>query len=365
MRGSSPLLVVVAAVVTSTISITVALAGSASTGAYFGDPGEQNDVTVGYDSSSGNYTFYDAGAQITTVDPQCTVSGNRASCPHGEPGYVGVNVQLGDLDDRVILDASVPKRIGGELAEPLLIGGTGNDQITGGVGPDAIYGDTGYPDDPNPGGDDILDGGPGDDGIFPEAGDDQVYGGDGDEQLVGNDGNDTLNGGTGDDYLDLAPEYAEGADRLDGGAGDDLLSGIEGTAAPDSITCGDDFDIVEAGVGDLVAADCEIVSQVVECTESAVGQCEGTLVINAVLGGGSGSGRHALQSAAVTKLRLGKADYKIRPGKSKKVRVTLVKKRVRQALRHRSKVPAEGLAKSHDQRKRLRKQRTAFTLKRK
>jgi len=106
----------------------------------------------------------------------------------------------------------------------LLVGGSGNDNLTGGLYDDSISGLSG--DDTlygGLGGNDTLDGG---------DGNDNLSGGVGNDSLMGGSGNDTLDGGEGDDYVDAGDgnDYIRvdnpGNDTLLGGVGDDRFSMI-------------------------------------------------------------------------------------------------------------------------------------------
>ncbi len=69
-------------------------------------------------------------------------------------------------------------------------------------------------------------------------------------------GNDALFGLAGNDVLRGGP----GRDRLDGGAGNDSIA-ANGDAARDTISCGPGIDVVNADLGDSVAAGCEVTSR--------------------------------------------------------------------------------------------------------
>jgi RTX calcium-binding nonapeptide repeat (4 copies) len=88
----------------------------------------------------------------------------------------------------------------------------------------------------------------GDDTVKALAGDDRAHGGKGDDTVAGDDGNDRLKGGG-------------GKDKLDGGVGDDVIDGRGDGRTADEIACGEGDDTVRASRNDVVAADCEHVSQ--------------------------------------------------------------------------------------------------------
>jgi Ca2+-binding RTX toxin-like protein len=166
-------------------------------------------------------------------------------------------------------------RLAGTDADNVLDGGPGADLLKGMGGTDrTTYADRaegvrvtldGRSDDGARGeGDDVetedVNGG---------AGPDVLIGDDGPNRLTGLCGDDRLTGGDGADVLEGGP----GADTIDGRAGDDIIyadagpfgdppppaapCGAETATANDLIACGPGDDLVLAGAGDRVAADCE------------------------------------------------------------------------------------------------------------
>ena len=127
---------------------------------------------------------------------------------------------------------------GDPAAGACTISGTANaDVLNGTPGPDVICG---------LGGDDVVRG---------LGGDDELWGGPGDDRLDGGDGADALRGGDGADVLD----GEAGADVMRGGGGLDTVSyaaRLAPVASPSASTEGDDG---EAGEGDTVSSDVEIV----------------------------------------------------------------------------------------------------------
>jgi hypothetical protein len=341
---------------------------------YGGDTGEANDVTIVF--SGGNYVITDAGvATINDGDGLggCTTSGNQATCPPA----ANVSAQLGDGNDRAEL-------IGG-TAEGFLVGSTGDDTLRGGPNIDSIYGGGATEDGPTGDrefntGDDRAFGNGGEDFIHTGDGDDELYGGGAFDQLQGWKGNDQLFGGAGDDSLDIycpktdpacidptcpvcAPASTEGSDLLDGGPGSDGMEGTEAgyyADAVDQIRCGTGFaDFANAGIADLVSADCEVIRQPVSCPAGSTGPCQGTASVQTAAGA-SGS---AAAAARVRRVTLGRSErYKIRPGRTKKVRIDLVRRRVRRVLRGRRRVRARAVAKRRVGRKRLSAQRVRFVI---
>jgi hypothetical protein len=91
-------------------------------------------------------------------------------------------------------------------------------------------------------GDDTVDGGPGND---------RVRGGRGDDALFGDDGKDRLRGG-------------QDNDLLDGGEGNDYLNGGGDGRDKDRIVCGDGYDVVVLGRGDVVMVEVEASGEVAE-----------------------------------------------------------------------------------------------------
>lgn len=87
----------------------------------------------------------------------------------------------------------------------------------------------------------------GNDRVYARGGDDTVDGGGGDDRIRGGRGDDALFGGNGEDRL----KGGQDNDYLDGGDGDDVLNG-RGDGDKDKIVCGDGYDVVKLGRGDVV-----------------------------------------------------------------------------------------------------------------
>jgi hypothetical protein len=87
----------------------------------------------------------------------------------------------------------------------------------------------------------------GDDKVYARGGDDTVDGGAGDDRIRGGRGDDALFGGDGDDRV----KGGQDNDYLDGGDGDDVLNG-RGDGDEDKIVCGDGYDVVKLGKGDVI-----------------------------------------------------------------------------------------------------------------
>lgn len=118
----------------------------------------------------------------------------------------------------------------------VLFGGDGDDQLEGNPGKDELYGE---------GGNDELDGGNGDDYLWGDIGNDVLRGGLGDDTMHGNDGDDSLIGDNGSDHL----LGGAGRDKLDGEEGDDSCYGgfgpdfLRGGMGADVLISGDDWEL--------------------------------------------------------------------------------------------------------------------------
>ena len=212
---------------------------------YTAAPGEANDLSITV--IDGRYVVNDPGAAIQ-AGTGCRVTDaerHRAECDLAE--VTGATVDLGDGDDRALL--KLPTR-GPRRGTPSVTveGGSGADRIEGG---DAA---------------DDLRGGDGDDVLLGLANGDDLDGGEGSDRIEGGDDMfhtlyvfDPPNSGT-----DPAPSTP---DTLVGGAGADTLSGgpgigdevlYPGRTAPVRVSPGLLPDDGEAGEGDLVSTDVEV-----------------------------------------------------------------------------------------------------------
>jgi hypothetical protein len=99
------------------------------------------------------------------------------------------------------------------------------------------------------------------DRVHARAGDDTVDGGAGNDRIRGGHGDDALSGGDGDDRL----RGGQDNDLLDGGDGDDHLNGGGDGRDKDRIACGDGYDVVKLGRGDVI---------LVEAGSSSEDDCE-------------------------------------------------------------------------------------------
>jgi Ca2+-binding RTX toxin-like protein len=185
---------------------------------YRAAPGEVNDVTVRGDGKA--IVLTDAGATITPqdgctlVDPhqvRCTATAAQLASTDGAtyaaPAESALNLDLGDGDDRAVLDLPQLGKVteygagvadGGAGADALSVtdrmtvfthlrGGTGDDTLTG-----ALRGD-------------LLDGG---------AGDDRLSGGGGSDRLFGSAGGDVYDGGAGRDELTYEDQLLASAPEI-------------------------------------------------------------------------------------------------------------------------------------------------------
>ncbi len=123
--------------------------------------------------------------------------------------------------------------------EDNLLGGPGKDVVVGGRAPGAGFGGV---DASASGGDKNLSGG---------AGNDSVWGGSGSDNVMGNRGNDLVVDG---------PDREFKTDRVSAGAGNDVVGSLNLPAYKDIVVCGGGYDRVLADARDVVAADCERVS---------------------------------------------------------------------------------------------------------
>lgn len=158
------------------------------------DGGNKNTVTI---SSANGTSFTITDPTVSYIDPgSCVpIDEHRVQC--NRAGVTLVDVDVGDLDDRVELRVPTPTEVRA---------GTGRDVVIGGTAADTLLGEEGV---------DELSGGP---------------------------GNDVLDGGLDEDLLA-------------GDAGDDELRSRDGQA--DRLECAAGADAALADTRDAVAADCE------------------------------------------------------------------------------------------------------------
>src|SRR3954453_11374510 len=179
---------------------------TAATLVYAAAPGEQNDLSAGWDGVS-HWIFHENGAVTVTGDNSAcqSVDAHTVDCNvgagspnNGGPdfGFTGSTIDLGDGDDKVTA-AGFPAQVA-----PSVHGDEGDDTLTSTAnGLDAaasLYGD---------GGKDTLVGGPQS------------------ESLRGGPGVDTIAGNGASDFIDPGP----GADRAAGGEGADTFADNDGS----------------------------------------------------------------------------------------------------------------------------------------
>jgi hypothetical protein len=251
-------------------------------------------------------------------------------------------------------------------------GGPGNDQVwyldhqsAVRVSLDSVANDGGATDVDNvqpdverivgSGHDDVLAGSAAANEIDARDGADRVTGGDGDDKVYGNNGSDALDGGTGNNTLvgnndDDTIVGGPGVDSFNGdGAGggffvvigNDAINAADGNAEP--VACGPGADTATVDASDQVASDemnaCETVRRAsaapqarfarlsapalrgavvrmrVTCRVSAAPGCRGRLTLRTAAKVRLGSRKR--------KLTLGRASFKLGPGKSRTVRIKL------------------------------------------
>jgi hypothetical protein len=217
------------------------------------DPGEEHDISVGYDPDQGRYEISDIGAMDDEVgcnyipDPD-----NQIVCAAGTPVSV-IKVITGDQDDSISLDLE-----GGEQSvvttgagDDFVDGLAGHDDIDGGSGDDIVSGNDGT---------DTLVGGSGDDVIDGGNNDDSLSGGDGNDALSGDDGSDTLHGDDGEDLADYVTTRSAVTVDLDGNGDDGRaeehdnvkpdVENIRGGSGNDVLTGNDSSNMLSGGDGD-------------------------------------------------------------------------------------------------------------------
>jgi Ca2+-binding RTX toxin-like protein len=213
------------------------------------------------EGGEGDNVLPDVERVLGGSDADTLVGGPRADVLDGGPsddlilGLAGADTLTGGVNDGgsdTISGGQGPDVVRGGAGDDALDGGEGDDDVAGGGGSDALAG---------AGDQDALAGGPGIDSLEGGDGDDLLRGGD--LVLVGADGADELAGDAGDDTL----LGGAGGDRLDGGAGADRMNGEDGRdtvsyelrSAPVMVTFDGKANDGEAGEGDNVASDIEIV----------------------------------------------------------------------------------------------------------
>ena len=138
-------------------------------------PGEANQLAVG----GGGVASRDRPRRAAHGGPGCAAAADGSTeCAAplaGGPPLARIEVDAGDLDDSVSIQAELPARV---------LGGDGNDALSAATASA------------------VIDGGPGDD---------RLQGGDGDDELLGGSGGDFADGGAGDDSIDLRDLVSDSA----------------------------------------------------------------------------------------------------------------------------------------------------------
>jgi hypothetical protein len=161
------------------------------------------------------------------------------------------NIRGGDGADTLLGQDGVDTLFG-ENGNDGVNGGDGNDMLFGGDGDDFMFGDGTAPfGEPEPTGNDFIDGGAGNDTVGGDLGNDMILGGTGNDSLTGDAGNDEIHGGPDDDAL----FGGEGADQLFGEDGNDRLIG--GGDGPNQLNGGPGFDQCSESTAADVKVDCE------------------------------------------------------------------------------------------------------------
>jgi Ca2+-binding RTX toxin-like protein len=212
-----------------------------------GDGTEAGDGTP----TTGEETGSEAAGDGTTDDTSGDTSGDGT--PTGDPATAdpgdGTTTPTPPTTAGTILEglltptADNPAAAAASVANDLLVGTSGADDMRGSWGDDRLSGDSGSDDMSGGHGDDLMAGGGGDDLLAGDFGDDILIGGDGQDELRGNRGDDVLVGGDADDVLD-------------GGAGDDVLYGNQGEDLIDGGR-GLDVAVFDGAVGDYTVTTLE------------------------------------------------------------------------------------------------------------
>ena len=173
-----------------------------STLVYTASAGVLNWPFVSSDSS-GMLRIEDAGEQIDPAGSGCELAWPDEYTEVVCPMPAELRLELGDRDDRNLLDQSLPP------LPVIVVGGPGNDSLSANYDVDNQV---------------TLDGGEGDDVLSGMQFADILLGGPGKDTLEGNGGDDVLRGGEGNDWLepDTYPDVV-GDDVVDGGPGYDAV----------------------------------------------------------------------------------------------------------------------------------------------
>lgn len=140
--------------------------------------------------TNNNFTNSGSGVSVGLASAGLTLSNNTNS-------NVGTDFNFRNLTNDIVFDASTATTVSPAVpANPandvmVILGGSGNDQLTGTAGADYIDGNN-HPTLGSAADNDILNGGGGNDMLLGRAGDDQLNGGTGDDGLLGGTGTDTV-----------------------------------------------------------------------------------------------------------------------------------------------------------------------------
>ncbi len=209
------------------------------------DGGGVVQVTA-YDAN-GNPTVVNlSGGPLLTLSDEDGVSGDDTAISQG--GYASED------NPNYSLLVTIPGPITRIEIDHSQDGGTSGIQVTD------VYFDPIVTDPVTDAGDDTIDGGIGADIITGGEGDDSLIGGDGNDTIDGGDGSDTVTGDDGDDVIDTSGSDGSPDRGIPdvGGAGatpadtdpDNDRDTVDGGAGNDSITTGDDADLIMGGTGD-------------------------------------------------------------------------------------------------------------------
>ena len=113
-------------------------------------------------------------------------------------------------------------------------------------------------------GNDRIASGAGNDRVYAKAGNDAVRGGRGRDRIRGGKGDDALFGGPGGDRV----RGGQDNDFLDGGKGDDYLNGGGDGRDKDKVVCGEGYDEVVLGKGDVILVEVSASEHPVEDEEA-------------------------------------------------------------------------------------------------
>jgi RTX calcium-binding nonapeptide repeat (4 copies) len=103
-------------------------------------PAETNQLAIAQLAPGSSITVTDSGAPLT-AGPGCTSAADgstECAAPPGAPAVARIELDAGDLDDSVRIEADLPAWILGGDGADQLVGGSGADFADGGAGDDSI-----------------------------------------------------------------------------------------------------------------------------------------------------------------------------------------------------------------------------------